>query len=101
MNNAIDKNGTEIEVTLFLLKKHQMNTDKNSKKLKVGDWIIWAGYVCQVIDIEDWLTVIHSVGFESEFKIPTYRLVKESTSITEKEALFLLLKNRKAFVGNF
>ena len=74
------------------------------EKLKIGDWVIWYGDVCQILDTDEHISsiraiVFDSTVFDSTFKIFVTMLEREATLISEEEAVFLLLKN-KAFIDN-
>ena len=75
-------------------------TTSNKQEPKVGDWVIWSGYVCQVTDVDENFVSVWAIGFDCGFTMTINNFISDSKFISEQEAIFLLLKNHKAFVGN-
>lgn len=59
-------------------------------KIKVGDWVNWSGYVCSVLNIDDFI-ILKPLSENFPFKLSSYR-EKEMTVLTEEEAVMSILK---------
>lgn len=71
----------------------------DKENLKVGNWVIWSSYVCQITDVREQLLVLQPIGLTNPFCI-SYYLPEELTVISEHEAVWLILKNYGSFIDN-